>query len=57
MLAAHYIKPTSFGIRKLTLLGYLPPPPPGYAIGYFDGYMVVYDPASFQILSWVDLLD
>jgi hypothetical protein len=39
------------------LLGYLPPPPPGYAIGYFDGYMVVYDPISFRILSFVDLLD
>jgi hypothetical protein len=39
------------------LLGYLPPPPPGYVIGYFDGYCVVYDPISFTILSFVDLLD
>jgi hypothetical protein len=39
------------------LLGYLPPPPPGYVIGYFDGYCVVYDPVTFTILSFVDLLD
>lgn len=39
------------------LLGYLPPPPPGYAIGYFDGYCVVYDPITFAILNLVDLLD
>lgn len=38
------------------LLGYLPAVPPGYAIGYFDGYCVVYDPVSFAILSFVDLL-
>lgn len=38
------------------LLGYLPPPPPGYAMGYFDGYVVVYDPVSFAILNLVDLL-
>jgi hypothetical protein len=39
------------------LLGYLPPPPPGYVIGYFDGYCVVYDPVTFTILSIADLLD
>jgi hypothetical protein len=39
------------------LLGYLPAPPPGYVIGYFDGYCVVYDPVTFTILSFVDLLD
>lgn len=38
------------------LLGYLPPPPPGYAMGYYDGYVVVYDPVSFAILNLVDLL-
>jgi hypothetical protein len=38
------------------LLGYLPPPPPGYVVGYFDGYCVVYDPVTFTILSFVDLL-
>lgn len=39
------------------LLAYLPPPPPGYVIGYFDGYTVVYDPVTFEILSFVDLLN
>jgi hypothetical protein len=39
------------------LYGYMPPPPPGYVMGYFDGYVVVYDPVSFTILSTMDLLD
>jgi hypothetical protein len=39
------------------LLGYLPPPPPGYMIGYFDGYCVVYHPTTFAIVGFVDLLD
>lgn len=38
------------------LLTYLPPPPPGYVIGYFDGYAVVYDPVTFEIISFADLL-
>jgi hypothetical protein len=38
-------------------LGYLPPPPPGYVAGYFDGYVVVYDPISFTVLNVMDLLD
>jgi len=38
------------------LLTYLPPPPPGYVIGYFDGYAVVYDPVTYTILSFADLL-
>jgi len=37
------------------LLRYLPPPP-GYRIGYYGGYCVVYDPVTFAILSFVDLL-
>jgi hypothetical protein len=39
------------------LLGYLPPVPPGYLVGYYDGYCVVYDPVTFAIVSFVDLLD
>lgn len=34
----------------------LPPPPPGYALGYYDGYAVVYDPYDYVILSVIDLL-
>jgi hypothetical protein len=37
------------------LIGYLPPPPPGYAIGYYDGYCLVYDPISLEIVSVIDL--
>ena len=36
--------------------GYLPPPPLGYQMGYFDGYVVVYDPISYFIANVVDLL-
>ena len=39
-----------------SLLGYLPPIPPGYAVGYYQGYVVVYDPATFFMLGVVDLL-
>ena len=38
------------------LYGYLPPPPRGYQMGYFDGYVVVYDPLSYFIANVVDLL-
>ncbi len=38
------------------LYGYLPPPPPGYQVGYFDGYVVVYDPITFFIANVLDLL-
>ena len=36
--------------------GYLPPPPPGYQMGYYDGYVVVYDPVTYFIANVVDLL-
>jgi len=35
---------------------YLPPPPPGYAMGYYDGYVVVYDPVTYFIVNVIDLL-
>jgi hypothetical protein len=34
--------------------GYLPPP--GYNMGYYDGYVVVYDPVTYFIANVVDLL-
>jgi hypothetical protein len=37
--------------------GYLPPPPPGYDMGYYDGYVVVYDPLTYFIANVIDLLD
>jgi hypothetical protein len=36
--------------------GYLPPPPPGYNLGYYDGYVVVYDPVTYFIANVIDLL-
>jgi hypothetical protein len=38
------------------LYGQIPPPPPGYQVGYYDGYVVVYDPATYFIASVIDLL-
>jgi hypothetical protein len=36
--------------------GYLPPPPPGYTMGYYQGYVVVYDPVTYFIANVIDLL-
>lgn len=38
------------------VMGYLPPPPPGYQMGYFDGYVVVYDPVTYFIVNVIDLM-
>ncbi|HZD48059.1 MAG TPA: hypothetical protein VE178_04870, partial [Silvibacterium sp.] len=38
------------------LYGYLPPPPPGYQVGYYQGYVVVYDPRTGFIVNVIDLL-
>jgi hypothetical protein len=38
------------------VLGYLPPVPPGYQIGYYDGYVVVYDPMTYFIANVIDLM-
>ena len=46
-----YLSPLPAG-----LYGQLPPPPFGYQMGYFDGYVVVYDPATYFIANMVDLL-
>ncbi len=39
-----------------SLLRRLPAPPAGYAIGYYQGYTLVYNPTTFVILSVLDLL-
>ncbi len=46
-----YLTPLPVG-----LYGLLPPSPPGYQMGYFDGYVVVYDPLTYFIANVVDLL-
>lgn len=48
----HYITPAPIVVRE-----HLPPPPPGYTIGYYQGYTVVYDPTTFMILTVIDLLN
>ncbi len=37
------------------LMVYLPPVPPGYSVGYYDGYCLLYDPYTLRIVSVVDL--
>ena len=39
-----------------SLYGQIAPPPPGYQMGYFDGYVVMYDPLTYFIANVVDLL-
>ncbi|MFZ0663491.1 MAG: hypothetical protein WAM66_12415 [Acidobacteriaceae bacterium] len=39
-----------------SLYGMMPPPPFGYQMGYYDGYVVVYDPATYFIASVIDLM-
>jgi Ni/Co efflux regulator RcnB len=34
----------------------LPPPPPGYLIGYYDGWAVVYDPNTGVVLDAIDVM-
>jgi hypothetical protein len=36
--------------------GYLPPPPPGYTMGYYQGYVVIYDPVTYFIANVIDIL-
>lgn len=37
------------------LMRELPPVPPGYTVGYWDGYCVVYNPRTWVILNLIDL--
>jgi hypothetical protein len=46
-----YLSPVPSWMRDL-----LPPVPPQYAMGYYDGYVVVYDPMIYWIADVVDLL-
>jgi hypothetical protein len=38
------------------IYGYLPPPPPGYTMGYYQGYVVVYDPVTYFIANVIDIM-
>jgi Ni/Co efflux regulator RcnB len=35
----------------------LPPPPPGYRLGYYDGYVVAYNPTTQIIADVLDLVN
>ena len=35
----------------------LPPPPPGYRFGYYDGYVVAYNPATQIVADVLDLVN
>jgi hypothetical protein len=39
-----------------SMWGMLPPIPPGYQVGYYDGYVVVYDPVTYWIVGVIDLM-
>ncbi len=35
----------------------IPPPPPGYQYGYYDGYVVAYDPTTRIVADVLDLVN
>jgi hypothetical protein len=35
----------------------VPPPPPGYQYGYYDGYVVAYDPTTRVVADVLDLVN
>jgi len=35
----------------------LPPPPPGYRLGYYDGYVVAYNPTTQIVADVLDLVN
>ena len=49
------------GVRFRTVPGSyyrtLPPPPPGYRFGYYDGYVVAYDPTTRIVADILDLVN
>lgn len=45
-----YIEPC-----PVTIVQYLPPPPPGYIIGFWNGFVIVYDPGTLFVAGVVDL--
>jgi Ni/Co efflux regulator RcnB len=49
--------PRNYAIRPVPSSYYrgVPPPPPGYRFGYYDGYVVSYNPATRIIADVLDL--
>lgn len=50
--------PTTYVIRPVPRNYYVnvPPPPPGYQYGYYDGYVVAYNPTTRIIADVLDLV-
>lgn len=50
--------PRNYAIRAVPSSYYrgAPPPPPGYRYGYYDGYVVAYNPTSRIIADVLDLV-
>ena len=55
--AGYYIPPT-YVIQPVPPAYYagMPPPPPGYGYGYYDGYVVAYNPTTRIIADAIDLV-
>ncbi|MEK6398276.1 MAG: hypothetical protein V4734_09340 [Terriglobus sp.] len=53
-----YAIPRSYVIRPVprSYWGGMQPPPPGYQYGYYDGYVVAYDPTTRIIADVMDLV-
>lgn len=48
----YYVQP----VPRTYWVGVAPPPPPGYQYGYYEGYVVAYNPTSRVIADVVDLV-
>lgn len=46
-----YIEPVPQDVVVL-----LAPPPPGYVFGFLDGFVIIYDPGTFFVVDFIDLL-
>jgi Ni/Co efflux regulator RcnB len=58
----HFVRgqriPNNYRLRVVPQAYYasVPPPPPGYQYGYYDGYVVAYDPTTRIIADVLDLV-
>lgn len=48
----YYVQP----VPRSYWVGVAPPPPPGYQYGYYEGYVVAYDPTTRMIGDVLDLV-
>ncbi len=53
-----YVIPRAYAIEPVPQAYWAgqPPPPPGYQYGYYDGYVVAYDPTTRIIADVMDLV-